>query len=115
MKTTTVRSTITACLITITSWLATGTSDARPSCAYKPPSQNIVSGHCHCGRPNYVERYFIGYDRCGRPLWDYRPVWQHRHPVIRAPRCQPMPPPCDRYAPQHRGRVRLIWEGGFNL
>lgn len=107
MKTNTVRSIVTTCLITVTSWLSMGHCDARPHCHSEPPSRIYISSYCYCGRPNYTERYFIGYSHCGRPMWAYRPVRQHRHPVNDEPRCH-------RESYSVPRRLQCTWESLFD-
>ncbi len=46
----------------------------------------FISGYWPSGAPIYKEHYFIGYDRCGRPVWGTRAV----RPVHVAP-CPPRP------------------------
>ena len=51
-------------------------ADARPhgGRGYHAPASTVyVSGYRH-GRPVYTEKYFIGYDRYGRPRFAYRTV-----------------------------------------
>jgi hypothetical protein len=51
-------------------------ADARPYGGHGydvPPSTIYVSGYRH-GRPIYTQKYFIGYDSCGRPRFGYRMV-----------------------------------------
>lgn len=45
---------------------------------YNSPPQNqiYVSGYRH-GRPVYTEKYFVGWDDCGRPRFAYRTVVGH--------------------------------------
>jgi hypothetical protein len=41
-----------------------------------------ISGHQSCGAPIYHERYLIGHDHWGRPVWGTRVV-RHYRPVVR--------------------------------
>jgi hypothetical protein len=56
-------------------------------------SRIYISGHTSCGAPIYVERYFIGYDRCGNEIWGKRVIRREYRPRYVAP-CPP--PPCHR-------------------
>lgn len=67
-------------------------ADARPRCGsgYSAPQSTIyVSGYRH-GRAVYTEKYFVGYDRWGHPVFRYRTVAaprnQHCGPTHYAPR-----------------------------
>ena len=73
------------------------------------PSRHYVEYHHHCNGPAWVETYFAGYDRCGRPVYrtrvipvrrdvhrvrhcDARPVYRRPCRIERAPRpCPPRP------------------------
>jgi hypothetical protein len=81
-------------------------------------SRIYISGYRSCGTPIYTEKYFVGYDCHGRPVWKYR--------TVRAPRayCPPPPPrrvyvaPCPPPAPRHcapypRGGVVIQGTFGF--
>jgi hypothetical protein len=51
-----------------------------------------ISSYQSCGTPIYTERYLIGYDECGDPVFGYRTVRSSYRPVVRqyyAPRQQP--------------------------
>jgi len=52
-------------------------SDARPNYGgyghQSQSSQVYVSGYRH-GRPVYTRKVFVGYDRCNRPVYQYRTV-----------------------------------------
>jgi hypothetical protein len=51
-------------------------ADARPNGGrgYNVPASTVyVSGYRY-GRPVYTEKYFVGYDHCGRPRFAYRTV-----------------------------------------
>lgn len=45
------------------------------------------SSHQSCGTPVYTQRYLIGYDQCGEPIFGYRTVRSYYQPVVR-PRYQ---------------------------
>lgn len=47
-----------------------------------------VSGHRSCGTPIYTERYLVGYDRRGFPVWGYRQVVHPPRRFVPAP-CPP--------------------------
>jgi hypothetical protein len=51
-------------------------SDARPygGRGYQAPASTIYVSGYHHGRPVYTQKYFIGYDSCGRPRFGYRTV-----------------------------------------
>jgi hypothetical protein len=56
-------------------------ADARPRCGngYSAPQSTIyVSGYRH-GRAVYTEKYFVGYDCWGRPVFRYRTVVAPQH------------------------------------
>lgn len=68
-------------------------TEARPHHGYHAPASTIyISGYRH-GRPVYTEKYLVGYDRWGRPVFKYRTV-KSKH-VYAAPRhdhCEPAYP-----------------------
>ena len=53
-----------------------------------------ISSYLPCGTPVYTERYFIGYDHCGNPVWGKRVLRPAYRPVVRpvyvAPPCPPV-------------------------
>jgi hypothetical protein len=51
-------------------------SEARPygGRGYQTPASTIYVSGYHHGRPIYTQKYFIGYDSCGRPRFGYRTV-----------------------------------------
>lgn len=53
-------------------------------------SRIYISSYLPCGTPVYTERYFIGHDRWGNPVWGTRIV-RHRH-VVRPVYVAPYPP-----------------------
>lgn len=67
-----------------------------------------------CGRPVRTERYLIGYDRCGYPVWGYRTV-RHYCPPPRTYYRRPAycPPPYPYYG--HRSRGGVVISGSFRL
>lgn len=86
-------------------------------------SHVYISGHQSCGTPIYTERYFIGYDHWGRPLWGTRVVRYHHRPIVRhvAPYpigyCYPQPRydrhgHYDRYNRSH-SRTHIAIHGSF--
>lgn len=81
MKTKSIKTTLTACIVATLTWLgATPAADARHPASYGPPTSRIyASGHCSSGPSAYTERYFIGYDCYGRALWGYRQVNRYYH------------------------------------
>lgn len=78
-------------------------------------SRVYISGYQSCGTPIYKERYFIGYDRCGRQIWGTRLVARRYAPVVVPRYVAPCrytvvrPAPCARYYPgiQVRASFRL--------
>ena len=55
-------------------------------------SRVYISKYLPCGTPVYVERYFIGYDRCGAPVWGKRVLRPAYRPVARPVYVAPCPP-----------------------
>lgn len=84
------------------------------------PGRTFISSYLPCGTPVYSERYFIGYDRCGKPIWGtrvirpaYRPVYR---PVVRPVYVAPCPP---RYVAPRRcdvpyDGVNLTFQGSWS-
>jgi hypothetical protein len=80
-------------------------------------SHVYISGHRSCGTPIYKERYFIGYDRYGHPMWRYRvvaapvryypPPRRHYHPPAVCP------PPYYHHGSPYRSGV--VISGSFRL
>ncbi|MEP2776119.1 MAG: hypothetical protein ABJQ29_00410 [Luteolibacter sp.] len=65
--------------IAITAFAFVGTSvsaEARPhgGRGYSQPASTVYISGYRYGRPVYTQKYFIGYDRCGAPIWGYRTV-----------------------------------------
>ena len=66
-----------------------------------------LGGYRSCDAPGYTERYFIGYDAWGNPVWGYRTRYvapRYVVPVCPPPRCYAPPlgvPPPGPY-PHHR-------------
>jgi len=64
-----------------------------------------AGGYGSCGTSVRTERYLIGYDRCGYPMWGYRTVYVQ--PRYYAPPCPPpryYAPPVYRHPqPYYRG------------
>ncbi len=69
-------------------------SEARPHHGYHAPSSTVfVSGYRY-GRPVYTEKYFVGYDRRGRPVFHYRTIQPRGGYSSRNPyHCQQAYPP----------------------
>jgi hypothetical protein len=81
-------------------------------------SHVYISGHRSCGTPIYTERYFIGYDCWGRPLWGTRVVRHHYRPVVRhvAPYPIHYPHPrvrYDRCDTRPHSRTNIVIQGSF--
>lgn len=64
---TTLLTTLLACLMTVG---MVAQADARPR--HHQQTVIYVSGYQSCGTPIYTEKRFCGYNRWGRPIWDYR-------------------------------------------
>jgi hypothetical protein len=83
-------------LITASAFMFLGTTletEARPHHGYQAPSSTVyVSGYRY-GRPIYTEKYLVGYDHCGRPVYKYR-TFQPRvsHAAPSHSQCQPAYP-----------------------
>lgn len=72
-----------------------------PQAQARHPQQNrvYVNGYPSCGTRVYTERYFIGYDRCGNPVWGTRTVRQSYPQVVYPQRyIAPCPQP---YSPRY--------------
>lgn len=78
-------------------------------------SRVYISGYRSCGTPIYTERYFVGYDCHGHPIWKYRTVRAPRAycppPRVHVAPCPPPPPPC--HAPYPRSGV--VIQGSIRL
>lgn len=73
---------------------------AEKASAHSFESRVYISGYRSCGTPIYTERYFVRYDRCGKPIWGTRLVSAPYRPVVRTVYVAPRPPV--RYvAPRH--------------
>lgn len=72
----------------------------------------FISGHRSCGTPVYSERYFIGYDHCGAPIWGTRIVRQSYHrPVVRTRYVAPCPPPYRSTSHHYNSGYRRSYSG----
>lgn len=71
-----------------------------PQAEARHPVQNriYVQGYSSCAPRVYTERYFIGYDHCGNPLWGTRTVRPVQPRVVYPRYNAPCPQP---YYPQH--------------
>ena len=58
---------------------ATPNAEARQHRHRHAESYIYVSGYRSCGTPIYSERYLVGYDRWGHPIWKHRKVKAPRH------------------------------------
>lgn len=80
-------------------------------------SHVYISGHQSCGTPIYTERYFIGHDHWGRPLWGTRVVRHHYRPVVRY--AAPYPTRYRHSEPRHyrhgrsHSRSHIVIQGSF--
>ena len=96
MKTNIVKSAVTAIAAAAFAWLGT---------APKADAQYSNRVHVRVGCDSYrsssyhTERYLIGYDSCGRPVWGYRQVRRVCYPVVRPVPCHPPV-----YRPSYRPR-----------
>ena len=54
-------------------------------------NQVYISSYLPCGTPVYTERYFIGYDHCGNPIWGKRVLRTAYRPVVRPVYVAPRP------------------------
>ncbi len=75
-----------------------------------------ISSYLPCGTPVYTERYFIGYDHCGNPVWGTQVLRPAYRPVVRPVYVAPCPP---RYvAPRRcevpRYGVNFAFQGTFS-
>lgn len=71
---------------------ATVDVEARPHHGYHAPASTVyVSGYRH-GRPIYTEKYVVGHDRWGRPIFRYRTITPAGH-SYRVPRHHNYCPP----------------------
>jgi len=63
-----------------------------------------IGGYRSCDTPTYTERYLIGYDAWGNPVWGYRTVYAAPRYVV--PVCPPpriyVPPVVPYPYPHHR-------------
>jgi hypothetical protein len=82
---------ITAAIAAITLLGSTTSADARHK---HRRNYNYEDSYRSCDTSVYRERYFIGYDRCGYPVWGYRTVRSYCPP----PRAY-CPPPRPYYRP----------------
>jgi hypothetical protein len=95
-------------------------ADARPHRRHAESSYIYVSGYRPCGTPIYTERYLVGYDRWGQPIFQYRRVSAPRHHYRPEP-CRPRyystpvcPPPPVYYRERSRGNG-LVIHGSIRL
>lgn len=68
-------------------------TEARPHQGYHAPASTVyISGYRH-GRPVYTEKYCVGHDRWGRPIFKYRTLTSRGgHAASRHNHCQPAYP-----------------------
>jgi hypothetical protein len=93
MKTKSIKTTLTVCVVATLAWLgASPSADARPPAYYGPSASYVYgNGHCSSNPPVYTERYFIGYDCYGRAIWGYRQVRSYYSPPVRPSYRTPTP------------------------
>jgi hypothetical protein len=84
---------ITAAIAALT--LFGGTNSAEARSRHKHSSSYCSGSYRYCDTPVHRERYFIGYDRCGYPVWGYRTVRSYCPP----PRAYCPPPRPYHYRP----------------
>lgn len=96
-------------LITLTIAALALISSVTSADARSHSSRPYVGGYRSCGTPIDTERYFVGYDRCGAPVWGYRTVRSSYRPVVRARYQAPCPPPVH---DGHGGGYRRGHSGG---
>ncbi|MES2980803.1 MAG: hypothetical protein V4727_00700 [Verrucomicrobiota bacterium] len=53
-------------------------TEARPHNGYHAPASTVYVSGYRQGRPVYTEKYLVGYDRWGRPIFKYRTVQARR-------------------------------------
>jgi len=75
------KSILLACAFASLVWLGTAPTAQARTCGVA--GALWVSGYCPDTLSNYSERYLVGYDPYGRPVWGLRTVRRHHHPVIR--------------------------------
>lgn len=78
-------------------------AEARP---HHHSSRIYISSYLPCGTPVYRERYFAGYDHCGRAIWRTRAVRNYHRPAPRPRYVAPCPPP-------YRGGGHVVIHGSF--
>jgi len=103
---------ITAAIAALTLIGATPSADAGSRHKHSRSHVYVSSYHGY-GTPARTERYLIGYDRCGYPIWGYRTVQRYCPPpreYYRRPAC---PPPYPYYG--GRSRSGVVISGAFRL
>lgn len=77
------------------------------------PVQNriYVQGYSSCAPRIYTERYFIGHDRCGNPVWGTRTVRQVQPRVIHPRYIAPCPQPYYPRYTQYPNRCQTPYYG----
>jgi hypothetical protein len=114
MKTTTL---ITGVIAALTLFGVAPSAEARHKYS---KSHVYVSGYRSCGTPIYTERYLIGHDRCGYPVWGYRTVQRYCPPPREYYRPPAVCPPPVVYPPAYpyynsRPRSGVVISGAFRL
>jgi hypothetical protein len=75
-------------------------------------SRVYVSEYRSCRAPVYTERYLIGYDECGNPVWGSRNIRREYRPVIVQERyIAPCPRPYYQPRPQYSNHYERPYYG----
>jgi hypothetical protein len=84
-----------------------------PEAQARHPRQNrvYVSEYRSCSAPVYTERYLIGYDHCGHPIWGSRTIRQPYRPVVQHRYIAPCPQPYFQPRPQYSNSYQRPYYG----
>lgn len=104
---------ITAAIAALTLFGGTTSAEARSRHKHYK-NYDYGNSYRHRDTPARTERYLIGYDRCGYPVWGYRTVRSYCPPP--RPSCY-RPPVCPPSYPYYGGRSRsgVVISGYFGL
>jgi hypothetical protein len=89
-----------------------------PQAQARHPKQNraYISEYRSCNAPVYTERYLIGYDPCGNPVWGFRTVRREYCPVIQPRYIAPCPQPYYQARPQYTNNYqRPCYRNGISI